>query len=236
MSEQTPEPIASPQAADRPRGGIDFSQYSTEQLIGLRATFDAARFPLENSALEQELARREPSLLAAAQAPPPARFDVRFTARDGFRGWLEALSSRNPLFGAGAAELQVDSVLLSGWSRTWLGVRHAVQLAFPLAAITNVAAPGADAVIEIEYGKAAGQSAEPVRAIYYRGTQDHAPPELPFIDGLSGEQLYDRFGSAEWSAVPDGDAEFEMFPTGITAYLWHRVVKRYGIQSYYQDP
>ena len=90
------------------------------------------------------------------------------------------------------------------------------------------------AFMEIVYGTEPQRSTESVRGIFYRGDLKHAPPGLPFIDGISGEQLTDRFGTPVWSGVPDNDSEYQMFADGLTAVLWHRTVKRYGIQNTYQ--
>lgn len=138
MSEHTPRPPDTPVVPDRSGGAIDFSQFSTEQLLELRAAFDASRLPLERAAVEHELARR--GLLSDESAPPLLlRFEVRFTRRDGIVGWLEAKSARGPLFGAGTVELHADTAVLSGWSRTWLGVRQAAQVSYALSGIANVA-------------------------------------------------------------------------------------------------
>ena len=103
-------------------------------------------------------------------------------------------------------------------------------------ALYNAARPQDDAIIEIDYGPASASPNARVRAVYYLGDRDHAPPGLPFVFGLSGEQLGERFAAVEWSAVPNNDSELEMFAGGLTAYLWHREVKKYGIQDYYRDP
>jgi len=142
MAEDTPEPTEAPVATDPSPSVIDFAQYSTEQLLELRAAFDAGRFPQEHKALEQELARRTSSPYSTGVPTPGFRVEVRFTPHDGIRGWLQARSSKSPLFGAGAMTLHADTVVLSGWSRTWLGVRQPTELAFDLSNITNVVTDG----------------------------------------------------------------------------------------------
>ena len=97
------------------------------------------------------------------------------------------------------------------------------------AALYNAARPQDDAIIEIYYGAASASSAGPVRAVHYSGDRDHAPPGLPFVVGLPGEQLRDRFANVEWSAVPNNDSKLEMFAGGLTAFLWHLEVKKSGI-------
>ena len=100
-------------------------------------------------------------------------------------------------------------------------------------AFYNAGAPHDDARVEIVYRTDSTPSRGTVHAIFYHGDSQHAPPGLPYIEGLTGEQLYDRFKSPSWSSVPDNDNEYEMFADGLTAELWHRTVTKYGIQDFY---
>jgi membrane associated rhomboid family serine protease len=91
-------------------------------------------------------------------------------------------------------------------------------------------------LMEVSYRPASQPGRDEVAAIFYRGDRASAPPELPFINGTMGEQLVGRYKMPIWTSVPDNNSELEMFSTGLTAYLWHREVKRCGIQSYYREP
>jgi membrane associated rhomboid family serine protease len=65
------------------------------------------------------------------------RADVRFTAHEGFAGWLEAKSTGNLLYGSGAVRLYGDRFNASGWTRTWLGVSQPTHLEFALSDIAS---------------------------------------------------------------------------------------------------
>lgn len=88
--------------------------------------------------------------------------------------------------------------------------------------------------IEIRYHRAARHSDDAVAAVFYVGDSGAAPPELPYIVGATAGGLAGRFHEPVWTTVPDDDSEFEMFAGGLTAYLWHREVRGYGIQDYYR--
>jgi membrane associated rhomboid family serine protease len=104
------------------------------------------------------------------------------------------------------------------------------------ASLYNAAGPGGDGLIEVSYRKSGQTERDTVAAIFYLGDRASAPTELPFIIGTTGEALLETYHLPIWTSVPDTDSEFEMFSTGLTAYLWHREVKRYGIQDYYREP
>jgi membrane associated rhomboid family serine protease len=117
-------------------GDIDFTRYSTDQLIELRDSLDRNAFPLNFEALLRELNGR---------SADPARgngseWRGRFTRRDGLAGWLGAKFRRQPLFGAGSIDLRDTAVVLHGWQRTWLGVKIERALTLPRERIRNVVA------------------------------------------------------------------------------------------------
>ena len=62
----------------------------------------------------------------------------RFTARDGFLGWLQGIRNRTPVYGAGSISRGPVDVALYGWRRTWLGVPYRDEVRFPLDGICNV--------------------------------------------------------------------------------------------------
>jgi membrane associated rhomboid family serine protease len=96
---------------------------------------DLTRYSLEelNKLRDNLLAELERRSSAASPAEP-----VRFTARAGLRGWLEAKSRRLPLYGEGFVEIRPQEVVLGGWQRNWLGVAHRSETFIPLPDISDV--------------------------------------------------------------------------------------------------
>ena len=124
------------QSQDRPGasasqdGEMDFTGYSDAQLRDLRLHMDAVRFPRNLERLEAEIVRRE-------SGDHGRRFAVRFTGADRFPGWLQALTSLQPFYGAGSVVPGPDEVLIAGWQRTWLGMAQQSEIALPAARIRN---------------------------------------------------------------------------------------------------
>jgi membrane associated rhomboid family serine protease len=136
----------SPAGGSRARDGdIDFTRYSTDQLIELRDSLDGNAFPLNFAALLRELQGRSTD---PAREVGPA-WNGRFTKRDGLFGWLRAKFRRQPLYGAGSISLRDDVVILQGWQRTWLGVKMERALTVPKDRIRNVAATDGTTRFEI---------------------------------------------------------------------------------------
>jgi rhomboid protease GluP len=128
-SGQAPEGVG-PSARD---GSIDFSRYSLEQLNELRDSLDRQTFPRNFANLLAELEHRAQEPPAAATLQP-----VRFTPLDGLRGWWQACSQRQPLYGAGSLELKPREIVLQGWQRTWLGVPQQTVLVIPTDELRSV--------------------------------------------------------------------------------------------------
>ena len=144
---------------DVPDGQIDFAGYSDVQLQQLLLMLDRERYPLNALHLKQELNRRtaQPSPVHEPTEPQvaphqgasgaPARADdgtyaVRFTERDGWRGWFDAKRRRQPFFSIGTIALRAEEVVLNGWCRSWLGVSEAGEWRIATQSICNVAANG----------------------------------------------------------------------------------------------
>jgi membrane associated rhomboid family serine protease len=144
---------------------VDFSSYSFEQLKELKRHIDPRGSPLTYALLIAELEKRftftpesggevtdsGPSARQATHAAPGAAHtseptrsggDVtclgRFTAREGFAGWLAAKRRRAPMYGEGAIAVEGNEIILQGWRRTWLGVGHRTELRLSLEEIRNV--------------------------------------------------------------------------------------------------
>lgn len=114
-----------------PRDGlIDFSKYTTEQLIDLQYSVDRTAYPLNHRNLLAELENRQH--WAGEEPAIGSRFPVRFTRRHGILGWLEALAGWKRLYGDGWIELGTDETSLHGWRRTWLGVPQRTIISIPL--------------------------------------------------------------------------------------------------------
>lgn len=142
---------------------VDFSSYSLEQLTELKRRIDPRGSPLTYALLVAELEKRRTTestgtpaefgriaseaMHAAAGATltaEPTRSGGdgpclgRFTARDGFAGWLDAKRRRSPMYGEGSLAVEANEIVLQGWRRTWLGVGHRTELGLPLDEIRNV--------------------------------------------------------------------------------------------------
>lgn len=119
-----------------PRDGlIDFTSYSLQQLQELRHSIDSTAFPMNFSNLMAELERRErPS---DAQPAGDANYAVRFTSRDGLRGWLQAKLKRMPVYGTGSIDVKPDEIIVAGWQRTWLGTPVQSELSIPIDSMRN---------------------------------------------------------------------------------------------------
>lgn len=75
----------------------------------------------------------------------------RFTARDGFLGWLQAKRRRSPVYGPGSISCGPVDVALYAWRRTWLGVPHRDEVRLSLDGICNVTCENRR--VEFEYRK-----------------------------------------------------------------------------------
>jgi membrane associated rhomboid family serine protease len=118
-------------------GLIDFRHYSLAQLRELQFGVDRNASPRDHHNLLAELKSRE------AQPSDAADWVTgRFSAADGLRGWLQAKRRGAPLYGAGALAVRVDSLLVRGWQRTWLGIPEDTELQLPFDQIRNVACDG----------------------------------------------------------------------------------------------
>lgn len=125
---------SSAEARVRRDGTIDFSRYSTEQLIELRDSIDERAFPLNLAALLAELGRRNTS---ESDAPG---WSGRWTRRDGLAGWVEAKARRQGLYGPASVMVREADVVLQGRERTWLGMPIERALSWPTDRIRNVVA------------------------------------------------------------------------------------------------
>jgi membrane associated rhomboid family serine protease len=148
-----------------PDGQMEFANYSDAQLQDLRMVLDAQRYPLNAAHLQGELDRRA-DLSSAVREPaePPgtdrvaplrdesgnfrSTYPVRFTERDGWRGWLNAKRRRQPFYAAGSVTLQPEEVVLEGWCRSWLAMSERGELRIARERIRNVAASGAQVSFE----------------------------------------------------------------------------------------
>jgi len=133
---------------DVPDGQMDFASFSDVQLQQLLLILDRERYPLNAQHLQAELNRRtaQPSQ-SHEPAEAPARADreaypVRFTERDGWRGWFNAKRRRQPFFSTGTIALHAEEVVLDGWCRSWLGVSEPGEWRIATHSICNVAANG----------------------------------------------------------------------------------------------
>lgn len=115
-----------------PRDGtLEYSGYSDTQLRDLQLHMDRARFPCNFANLEAELARRE-------KAGTERRFAVRFTPADGIAGWLQAMASWQPFYGAGGVTPRHNEIIIDGWKRTWLGAAEISEAAIAADRLRNV--------------------------------------------------------------------------------------------------
>ncbi|HET9862294.1 MAG TPA: rhomboid family intramembrane serine protease [Steroidobacteraceae bacterium] len=143
-------------------GAIDFRGYSLKQLYDLRGLLDRHAFPQNFAKLLAEIALRESTVApeaapeaspesapmdpAAAVTPPVGRF----TRHDGWRGWLQALGRRSPVYGSGMIEITAEEVKLSGYRRTWLGIGTPAECVYSLEHVRNAAIDGAALRFEIK--------------------------------------------------------------------------------------
>src|SRR4051812_45374690 len=119
-------------------GEMDFSTYSLSQLRDLRHAIDATNYPRNHANLVAELERRE----TVAVAPSFERYPGRFSARDGWLGWIDAKVRRSPVYGEGSLDPGVEIVTLQGLQRTWLGMVVPHTQTVPAGEIRNVGAVG----------------------------------------------------------------------------------------------
>jgi len=136
-------------------GAIDFSGYSLSQLHDLRGLLDRAAFPQNFANLVAEIERREAAATAEAPVDPTAgtsepRLIGRFTRHDGWRGWVQALRRRSPVYGAGVVEIAADEVRLGGNRRTWLGVGAPGDYVALLDQVRNAALDGTALRFEVK--------------------------------------------------------------------------------------
>jgi membrane associated rhomboid family serine protease len=137
-------------------GLMDFAQYSDAQLQDLRLVLDNQRYPLNALHLQQELDRRAALSLATHEPTDSAAvvrysssgreagaggdtYPVRFSAHEGWRGWLSAKRRLQPYFASGTVILETDEVVLAGWCRSWLGISERGEQRIALQSIRNVA-------------------------------------------------------------------------------------------------
>jgi membrane associated rhomboid family serine protease len=114
-------------------GSLDFSSYSLAQLNDLKQVIDGKSQPANYANLLAEIARRETPDLESSSTRG------RFSARDGWRGWIEAKRRHSPVYGSGSLELGAASLALHGMQRTWLGAAEQCVVDLPLATVRNVA-------------------------------------------------------------------------------------------------
>lgn len=148
-----------------PDGSIDFSGYSTTQLLELQHSLDGEAYPLNRAHLLAELQRRGSAAIETesdeigesvrAPAPEPRgdRWSAEYSSLSGLRGWLQAKSRHLRLYGAGAIEVTPTEVCLSGWQRTWLGTPIEVELVVALQAIRNVVRNDRQVGLEVSRGR-----------------------------------------------------------------------------------
>ncbi|MBS0374821.1 MAG: rhomboid family intramembrane serine protease [Proteobacteria bacterium] len=103
-------------------------------------------------------------------------------------------------------------------------------------AIYRVSAADSSGQIEVRYRAGPQPEVDRVTAVYYVGARQAAPAELPYVIGLSGAEMSASFQLPVSSRVPNSDAEYETFRNGMTAYLWHWKVQRYGIEESQANP
>lgn len=112
-------------------GALEYSGYSDAQLRDLLLHMDRTRFPRNFANLEAEIARR-------GNAGTGRRFPVRFTPVDGIAGWLQALVSWQPFYGAGGITCRDNEIIVEGWKRTWLGAAELSEFAIATHRLRNV--------------------------------------------------------------------------------------------------
>lgn len=129
-------------------GLIDFSNYSPAQLQELQHSIDPHTFPINARNLRSALERSQQSAGALSEAKPEV--PIRFSVRDGLRGWLEAKWRRQSFYGEGTIEVQSDEIRIRGSCRTWLGVATSAEKVLARAAICNVLQDGERLQFEVK--------------------------------------------------------------------------------------
>jgi rhomboid protease GluP len=157
-SDKTGVQPADPRTRD---GALDFSSYSLQQLRDLATIIDRGSQPLNYTNLLAELERR------TSASSESSRTAGRFSARDGWLGWLDAKRRRSPVFGEGQLQVEEEHVTLHGWQRTWLGVREPGIAQIPLSRLQNVACDGDCLYFESR------RRLLPARRIQFRTTTAH---------------------------------------------------------------
>jgi rhomboid protease GluP len=157
-SDKTGIQPADPRTSD---GALDFSSYSLQQLRDLATIIDRSAQPLNYANLLAELERRTPP------GTEPAGTAGRFSAREGWLGWLDAKRRRSPVFGEGHLTVEAEHLTLHGWQRTWLGVREPGIVQIPLSRVRNVACDGDCLHFEIR------RRLLPARHVQFRASSAH---------------------------------------------------------------
>src|SRR5882672_1342702 len=120
-------------------GTLDFSSYSIAQLQDLQLIIDVASQPQNHARLLSEIARRRTADTDPVLTPG---MRGRFSARDGWLGWIDAKRRRSPVYGAGSLEASDGQLTLHGKQRTWLGMRSPGIATVQFERIRNVARDG----------------------------------------------------------------------------------------------
>ena len=68
-----------------------------------------------------------------------------------------------------------------------------------------------------------------VRAITYEGDQASAPPELPFLRGMSKDDVVKQYGAVQATQDNHDGSAWILFDNGVGVFLVHAVVRSYGI-------
>jgi len=127
-----------PDSDERRDGAIDFHSFSLAQLTDLKRVIDPATQPVNYANLLAAITNRE---LPKSEDPGSGARGM-FSARDGWRGWIEAKRRRSPVYGHGALKINTDTIDLHGMQRTWLGIAEPSVVRVPLDSIRNVARDG----------------------------------------------------------------------------------------------
>lgn len=120
-------------------GSLDFRSYSLAQLNDLKQVIDARSQPLNYANLLTAIASRETPASDDSSGPGVRG---KFSAREGWLGWIDAKRRRSPVYGRGLLELTAENVTLHGMQRTWLGAAEPAVVDLPLTTIRNVACDG----------------------------------------------------------------------------------------------
>jgi membrane associated rhomboid family serine protease len=132
-------------------GTTDFRAYSLVQLQELQRFIDRRAYPRNFVNLAAEIERRLAEQPGDAAQPLDSRATAgRFSKRDGWLGWLQALWRRSPVFGAGEIEVMDDAVRLAGNHRTWLGSSAPREYLTPTDRVRNCVIYGATLRFEIK--------------------------------------------------------------------------------------